>query len=87
MYVVIRYCNYQNEVSFTIIKKLFTILKNADKYAFKCAQDHFGEENVVKGVGKKWDDFNSLTYGYTRRNGYDQYLYTVMEISDHEFNS
>jgi hypothetical protein len=86
MYATIRYFNYRKEVSFTILKT-FNSFKNADKYALKCAQDDFGEKNVIEGVSEQWVYVNGEIEGYTRGDGYDQFVYTVIEIPEAEDES
>jgi hypothetical protein len=85
-FAVIRYFNYRKEVSFTILKT-FDSIKNADKYAFKSARDDFGEE-VIEGVSERWVYVDSVLShgGYTKGDGYDQYVYTVIEIPEPEYS-
>jgi len=83
MYAVVRYFNYRKEVSFTILKT-FKSFKNADEYAFKRAQDDFGEDAVVEGVSEKRVYVDDEIEGYTKGDGYDQFVYTVMEVPEPE---
>lgn len=83
MFAVIRYFNYRKEVSFKILKT-FNNFEKADTYALKCAEDNFGEDNVVQGVSEKWVYVDDVMDGYTKGDGYDQYVYTVIEIGEPE---
>lgn len=85
MYATIRYFNYRKEVSFTILKT-FKNFKNADKYAYECAKDDFGED-VVEGVAEQWVYVNGEIESYTKGDGYDRYVYTVIEIPEPEDDS
>lgn len=79
MYAVVRYFNYRKNVSFTILKT-FNSIGNADKYALRCAQDEFGEKEVVEGVMERWIDLDEEIEGYTEGDGYDKFVFTVIEI-------
>ena len=83
-FAAIRYFNYRKNVSFRILKT-FDNLKNAEQYAFNLAKDEFGEE-LVEGVSEEWVEVNSVLSheGYTKRTGYDQYVYTVIEIPEED---
>jgi hypothetical protein len=83
MYAVIRYFNYRKEVSFKILKT-FNDFEKADTYALKCAEDDFGEDAVVQGVSEKWVYVDDVMDGYTKGNGYDQFVYTVIEFDEPE---
>ncbi|NBP15272.1 hypothetical protein EBU95_12860 [bacterium] len=83
MYAAIRYFNYRKEVSFKILKT-FKNFKNAYEYAFECAQDDFGEDAVVEGVSEKRVYVDDEIEGYTKGDGYDQFVYTVIEIPEPE---
>lgn len=82
MYAAIRYFNYRKEVSFTILKT-FNSFKNADKYVYQRAQEDFGKD-VVEGVAEQWVYVNGEIEGYTKGDGYDQYVYTVLELPEPE---
>lgn len=83
MYAVIRYFNYRKEVSFKILKT-FNDFEKADTYALKCAEDDFGEDVVVQGVSEKWVYVDDVMDGYTKGDGYDQFVYTVIEFDEPE---
>jgi len=85
MYAVIRYFNYRKEVSFKILKT-FNDFEKADTYALKCAEDDFGEDVVVQGVSEKWVYVDDVMDGYTKGDGYDQFVYTVIEFDEPEDN-
>jgi hypothetical protein len=85
-FAVIRYFNYRKNVSFTILKT-FDRIKTAEKYACSLAKKDFGKD-LVKGVSERWVYVDSvLSYdGYTKGDGYDQYVYTVIEIPEPEYS-
>lgn len=83
MYAVIRYFNYRKGVSFTILRT-FNSLKRADNYALKCAEDDFGKDEVVQGVAERRVDVDEVFDGYTKGDGYDYYVYSVIEILEPE---
>ena len=83
MYGVISYFNYRKDVSFNILKT-FKELKNAEEYALQMAEEDYGEENVVEGVNEEWVYINSEILGYTKGNGYCEWVYTVIYIPDPE---
>jgi len=82
MYAVVRYFNYRKDVSFTILKT-YNSFKMAIKYALECAQKEFGED-VVAGVSDRKVYIDSEMEGYTRGDGYEEYVYTVLEIPEPE---
>lgn len=83
MYAVIRYFNYRKDISFKILKT-FKSLDKADNYALKCAEDEFGEFDVVQGVAEKRVHIDEIFDGYTKGDGYDYYVYGVIEIQKPE---
>ncbi len=85
MYAVIRYFNYRKEVSFTILKT-FKNFENADNYALECAKKDFGDQ-MVEGVSERWVYVDSEIEVYTKGDGYDQFVYTVMSLPELEDES
>ena len=83
MYAVIRYFNYRKDISFKILKT-FNSLDKADNYALKCAEDDFGEGDVVQGVAERRVNVDEVYDGYTKGDGYDYYVYSVIEIPEPE---
>ena len=83
MYAVIRYFNYRKGVSFKILKT-FNNFEKADTYALQCAEDDFGKDVVVQGVSEKWVYVDDVMDGYTKGDGYDQYVYSVIEFNEPE---
>lgn len=83
MYAVIRYFNYRKDISFKILKT-FNSLDQADNYALKCAEDDFGEGDVVQGVAERRVYVDEVYDGYTKGDGYDYYVYSVIEIPEAE---
>ena len=84
-FAAIRYFNYRKNVSFRILKT-FDNIKNAEEYAFNLAKDEFGEE-LVEGVsGQEYVEVYSVLSheGYTKEDGYDDYVYTVIEIPEQD---
>jgi hypothetical protein len=82
MYAVVCYFNYRKDVSFSILKTFYNF-KNADNYAFKCAQNDFGND-VEKGVSQQWVNVDDEIDGYTTGDGYGQHVYTIMYIPEPE---
>lgn len=82
MYAVIRYFNYRKNVSFTILKT-FNSLEKADEFALKCAENDFGKD-VVQGVREKRVYVNEIFDGYTKGDGYDQHVYSVIKFDQPE---
>lgn len=86
MYAVIRYFNYRKNVSFAILKT-FKSLKRADKYALQCAEEDYGEEEVVQGVDDSWIEVhNEVIDGYTKNDGYDKFVYSVIKFDEPDDN-
>lgn len=83
MYAVIRYFNYRKGVSFTILQT-FNSLTRADHYALKRAEDEFGSKDVVQGVSERWVHVDEVIDGYTKGDGYDQFVYSVIEFNGPE---
>lgn len=83
MFAVVRYFNYRKNVSFKILK-IFNSFKNADDYALRCAEDDFGDSNVVEGVRERWVYVDDASEGYTKGDGYDECVYTVMALPEAE---
>lgn len=81
MYAVIRYFNYRKGVSFKILKT-FNNFEKADTYALQCAEDDFGKDLVVQGVSEKRVYVDEVMDGYTKGDGYDQYVYSVIEFNE-----
>lgn len=83
MFATIRYFKHRKDVSFTILKT-FNSFINARMYALECAQSDFGIENVVVGVYEKF----VWRFEPRSRNlmliGYDDFVYTVIEIEEPE---
>ena len=81
MYGVVKYLNYRKEVSFEIIKT-FSNLCQAKYCAFDYAVEEFGEDNISEGVIHSYVWINNVSEIYTTENGYDQYVFTVINIPD-----
>jgi hypothetical protein len=81
MYGVVKYLNYRKEVSFEIIKT-FSNLCQAKSCAFDYAVEEFGEDNISEGVIHSYVWINNVSEIYTTENGYDQYVFTVINIPD-----
>jgi hypothetical protein len=86
MYAVICYLNYRKDVSFSILKTFFSLIK-AEKYALECAKEDAKEngDKVIKGVSDKWVDVgDEVIEGYTTGNGYGVFVYSVIKLDDPE---
>jgi hypothetical protein len=84
MYAVVRYFNYRKDVSFKILKT-FKSVEKADNYAYECAKNEFGE-NMTEGVmeEKVYVDTADFASSYTNGDGYDKFVFTVIEIEEPE---
>lgn len=85
MYAVIRYFNYRKEVSFNILK-IFNSLNKANLYALYIAEKHFGKDNITNDISDRWVyiDNEINDYIYTTGSGYDQFVYSIIEIDNIE---
>ncbi len=87
MYATICYFNYRKDISFKILKT-FQDLDKADQYALQCAEEEYGEDEIVEGTSEKWIYIDEIIDGYTIGNGYCKWIYSVIYIPnpDEEYN-
>lgn len=82
MFGVVRYLNYDKKnVPFTVLH-VFSSLSRAKLYAYMSAENKYGKE-VVDGVCEKVvfiDD--EIIEGYTTDNGYNKFVYSVIELKN-----
>lgn len=81
VYAVIRWYNYRKNVSFKIVNT-FVCLEKADSHALQCAEDEFGSEAVVQGVEQRVVNIDEVYDGYTKGDGYDCAVYSVIRIPE-----
>jgi hypothetical protein len=81
MYAVVRYFNFRKDVSFAVLKT-FNDLTRADHYAKECAREDYDDDELVTGVSEEWVYVDNVVPGYTQGDGYDQFVYTVIELPE-----